>query len=353
MSRLESIAIRGFRSFGKEVEVRLRPLNVLIGANGAGKSNFLEAFRFLRAFAERRDDLFVERAGGAERILHFGARTTKQAEMRVTFADRDGYTVKLYGGEGDRIFPEDEYFCLGMSRLPDMGEKKRNTQKRLLSWRVYQFHDTGADSPMKKTCNVDDNRYLKQDGSNLAAFLYLLREKYAPEYRTICKTVRLAAPFFEDFALEPRALNRETIILEWRHKGSDSYFNADALSDGTLRFMALATLLLQPKELRSDIVLVDEPELGLHPYAIAILAAMFRSVSHEAQIVTATQSPILVDRFEPEDVLVADRVKGQTRIERLDAGELGEWLEDYSLGELWEKNHFGGRPASEMQSRHE
>lgn len=353
MSRLESIAIKGFRSFGKEVEVPLRPLNVLIGANGAGKSNFLEAFRFLSAFAEGRHGSFVERAGGADRILHFGARTTKQAEMRITFADTDAYTVKLYGGEGDRIFPEDEYICLGMQRYPDMGDQRRNTQKRLLSWRVYQFHDTGTDSPMKNTCNVDDNRYLRHDGSNLSAFLYLLREKYAPEYRMVCKTVRLVAPFFEDFILEPRALNRKTIILQWRHKGSDSFFDADALSDGTLRFMALATLLLQPKELRPDIILIDEPELGLHPYAIAILAGMFRSVAHESQVVAATQSPTLVDRFEPEDVLVADRVEGQTRIERLDSGEPGEWLEDYSLGELWEKNHFGGRPASEEQSGHE
>lgn len=350
MSKLKSIAIKGFRSFGEEVEVPLGPLNVLIGANGSGKSNFLEAFRFLCAFAEGRPGSFVERAGGADRILHFGARTTNQADISVTFADNDGYTVKLYRGEGDRIFPEDEFHFLGMQKLPDIGDRKRNTQKRLLSWRVYQFHDTSADSPIKKTCNVDDNRYLKPNGSNLAAFLYLLREKHSAEYRTICRTVRLAAPFFEDFALEPRALNRKTIILEWRHKGSDSYFNADALSDGTLRFMALATLLLQPRELRPDIVLIDEPELGLHPYAIAILAGMFRSISHEAQIVAATQSPILLDRFEPEDVLVADRIEGQTRIGRLDADELGEWLEDYSLGELWEKNHFGGRPVSEKSA---
>ena len=353
MNKVKSIAIKGFRSFGEEVEVPLRPLNILIGANGAGKSNLLEAFRFLRAFSEGRHDRFVGKAGGADRILHFGSRMTKQAEMRVTFADTDAYTVKLYGGEGDRIFPEDEYICFGMQRYPDMGDQKRNTQKRLLSWRVYQFQDTGADSPMKKTCNVDDNRYLRQDGSNLPAFLYLMREKYAPEYRMVCKTVRLVAPFFEDFVLEPRALNPENIRLEWRHSGSDTYFNANALPDGTLRFMALAALLLQPKELRPDIVLIDEPELGLHPYAIAILAGMFRSVSHESQVVAATQSPTLVDRFEPEDVLVADRVEGKTRIKRLDAGALSEWLEDYSLGELWEKNHFGGRPASEMQSRHE
>ena len=348
MSRLESIAIRGFRSFGKEVEVRLRPLNVLIGANGAGKSNFLEAFSLLRALSKKPIENYVDKVGGADRLLHFGSRTTKEITICVTFDDNDGYTLKFYSGENDRLFPEnDDFLAIGMPRFPDMGDKIRNTVSRLSKWRKYHFLDTGIDSPMKKTVNLDDNRNLRWNGSNLAAFLYLLRKKYGTEYRAICNAVRLVAPFFDDFALEPRALNRETIRLEWQHRNSDAYFDASALSDGTLRFMALATLLLQPKALRPDIVLLDEPELGLHPYAIAMLAAMVRATSCETQVLLATQSPVLVDHFEPEDVLVADRVDGQTDIKPLNPEELSAWLEDYSLGQLWEKNHFGGRPASE------
>ena len=352
MSRLESIAIRGFRSFGKEVEVRLRPLNVLIGANGAGKSNFLEAFSLLRALSKKPIENYVDKVGGADRLLHFGSRTTKEIRIRVTFDDIDGYTLKFHSGENDRLFPEnDEFLAIGMPRYPDMGDKVRGTASRFHSWRKYHFLDTSVDSPMKKTCNVDDNRNLRWNGSNLSAFLYLLREKYETEYHAIRSAVQQVTPFFDDFVLEPRALNRETILLEWRHKGSDSYFNADALSDGTLRFMALATLLLQPKALLPDIVLLDEPELGLHPYAIAMLAAMVRATSCETQVLLATQSPILIDHFEPEDVLVADRVDGQTDIKPLNPEELSTWLEDYSLGQLWEKNHFGGRPASEKPGK--
>ena len=161
----------------------------------------------------------------------------------------------------------------------------------------------------------------------------------------IRRTVRLTAPFLEDFILEPSALNEDKIRLEWRHRGSDAYFDASSLSDGTLRFIALATLLLQPKSRRPSVVLLDEPELGLHPHAIALLAALVKQVSVETQVVLATQSSLLLDHFGPEDVLVADRVNGATGFTRLDGKELEEWLRDYSLGQLWEKNELGGRPA--------
>ena len=200
---------------------------------------------------------------------------------------------------------------------------------------------------MNKTPMLHDNRFLREDGSNLASLLYLLRERHEGAYRMIRNTIRQVSPFFDDFALEPAALNPDTIRLEWRHMNSDAYFDVSSLSDGTLRFMALATLLLQPVKLRPEIILLDEPELGLHPYAITMLAAMLRSASHETQIIAATQSPTLLDHFEPEDVLVAERVAGETRINRLGAEPLLEWLEEYSLGQLWEKNELGGRPSRE------
>ena len=200
---------------------------------------------------------------------------------------------------------------------------------------------------MKKTADVNDNRHLRTDGSNLAAFLYLLQERHRDSYDIVTGTVRQVAPFFEDFALEPQLLNPDKIILEWRHAGTDAYFDAASLSDGTLRFMALATLFLQPVEFRPSVILVDEPELGMHPYAITLLAALMKQASTEAQVIVSTQSSLLLDHFEPEEVLVAERVDGKTQLNRLESSELEPWLESYSLGQLWEKNELGGRPRRE------
>ena len=200
---------------------------------------------------------------------------------------------------------------------------------------------------MKKTVDVNDNRYLRPDGSNLAAFLYYLREKHEASYSLIRRTVQRVAPFFDDFLLQPQKLNPDKIRLEWRHKGSEAYFDASSLSDGTLRFIALTTLFLQPDVYRPSVILVDEPELGLHPYSITMLASLVKQASIKTQVILATQSPLLLDHFHPEDVLVADRVDGGTQFTRLESARLATWLENYSLGQLWEKNELGGRPAGE------
>lgn len=192
---------------------------------------------------------------------------------------------------------------------------------------------------------MDDNRFLRHDGANLAAFLYFLSHKHRDSYDLIRRTVRLVAPFFDDFQLQPQALNQDKIRLEWRHRGSDAYFDASSLSDGTLRFIVLATLLLQPVSLRPSVILLDEPELGLHPYAVTILASLVRQASVETQVLFATQSTLLLDQFQPEDVLVVDRVDGGTKLTRLDAANLQEWLQDYSLGQLWERTTSAAGPS--------
>jgi predicted ATPase len=191
---------------------------------------------------------------------------------------------------------------------------------------------------------VNDNSYLRADGSNLPAFLYLLKKKNPESYGLIRDTVRQVAPFFDDFLLKPDPLNEDTIRLAWKHRISDKYFGASALSDGTLRFIVLSTLLLQPHHSLPSIILIDEPELGLHPYAIVLLASLVKQASIKAQVILSTQSPLLLDHFEPRDVLVAERFHGATEIKRLKTARLKSWLEDYSLGQLWEKNELGGRP---------
>lgn len=227
---------------------------------------------------------------------------------------------------------------------PEPTEFKGLIRGYLGAWTTYHFHDTSTHAPLRKTARLDDNRFLRSDGSNLAAFLYLLRERHHESYRLIQRTVQRITPFFDDFELNPRALHRDFIRLEWRHKGSDKYFDVSSLSDGTLRFIALTTLLLQPTELRPPMILIDEPELGLHPAAISILGGMVRMASKDGQVILSTQSSLLLDEFEPQDVLVAERVNMGTQLRRLDPEPLRVWLEDYSLGQLWEKNELGGRP---------
>jgi predicted ATPase len=210
------------------------------------------------------------------------------------------------------------------------------------SWRVYHFHDTSASAKVKQQGDINDNHMLRSDASNLAAFLYLLRETENDYYRKIVSTIRLVAPFFDDFSLRPNPLNKEKIQLEWLEKGSDTYFNAQTLSDGTLRFICMATLLLQPK--LPSTVIIDEPELGLHPYAITVLASLLKSASQNAQVVISTQSVALVNQFGPEDIIVVDRKEGQSTFERRTEKDLENWLDDYGMGDLWEKNLLGGRP---------
>lgn len=219
----------------------------------------------------------------------------------------------------------------------------RRVLERLQGWRVYHFHDTSASAKVKQTGDIGDNEALRPDASNLAALLFLLRTKSPESYRRIVSTIRLVAPFFDDFRLRPSPFNEQKIQLEWSERNSEAYFNAHALSDGTLRFICLATLLLQPH--LPSLILIDEPELGLHPYAIQVLAGLVRSASEKTQVILSTQSVSLVNQFEPEDLVVVDRSNGASVFRRLSAEDTKGWLEGYSLGELWEKNVFGGRPG--------
>jgi predicted ATPase len=212
------------------------------------------------------------------------------------------------------------------------------------SWKIYHFHDTSASAKVKLTGDIDDNQLLRADASNLAAFLYWMQEQQPAHYDRIVKHIRLVAPFFDNLVLRPSRRNPDKIRLEWKERNSDTYFNANMLSDGTLRFMCLATLLLQPD--LPSIILLDEPELGLHPYAINQLAGLLRSASTQTQVIVSTQSVPLINQFEPENLIVVDRKDEQSVFRRLIAEEVDEWMTEYSLGELWEKNVLGGRPQA-------
>lgn len=366
MPELDHLTVQGFKSIASLEKLALGPINVVIGPNGSGKSNFIEVFYLLHAIREGYLQAYVTQAGGAGRLLHFGEKTTTKIHVALSFQGGvNGYSIDLRAGGDDLLLPTDEWVSFwDKSKYPSpysesvYGEKREagistsnapgiagHVRWHLGRWRVYHFHDTSRSAPMKKTADLHDNQYLRPDGANLAAFLYLLRERHAAEYGLIRRTVQRVAPFFDDFNLQPQRLNPDKILLEWRHKDSEEYFNASSLSDGTLRFIALATLLLQPEQYRPSVILVDEPELGLHPLAITLLASAIRTASQASQIIVSTQSSLLLDQFDPPEVLVAEREEGSTRLRRLEEDKLAAWLEEYSLGQLWEKNVLGGRPG--------
>ena len=368
MTSLDCITIRGFRSLKALEEFELAPINVMIGANGAGKSNFIRVFSFLNNLRRARLQEYVARAGGADRLLYFGSRVTSSLEIELWFQGKtNGYKIGLVPTEERGLaVSEESAFFWDRERYPEKpfdewlvgrrGEagisdvRKSGVAKHVRDYlddcRVYHFHDTRPTAPLKGTPDINDNRFLRPDGANLAAFLYHLKRKHEAAYSMIERTARQMAPFIDRFVLEPLALNPETIRLEWKQHGSDDYFDHSSLSDGTLRFIALATLFLQPADLRPSVVLIDEPELGLHPAAIALLAALMKSAATKTQVIVATQSALLLDHFAPEDVVVTRLTDQGTEFRRLESEDLAEWLADYSLGQLWEKNELGGRPGS-------
>lgn len=367
--QLDYITVKGFKSIASIEKLELRAINVVIGPNGSGKSNFIGAFSFLNSIREGRLQDYVRKAGGAEQLLHFGSKVTQEIILDVSFREQvNRYSLWLKPTADDTLYPALElaYFwdksyakpySVGLSSREngrEAGISDPNVQKtaswvreHLGRWRLYHVHDTSESSPMRKTAQVNDIAYLRPDGSNLPAFLNLLKIKHPEAYGLIRRSVQRVAPFFDDFTLAPDPFNENTIRLAWKHKNSDQYFGAASLSDGSLRFITLATLFLQPVQYRPSVIVVDEPELGLHPSAIAFLASMVKQASQQTQVIVSTQSSLLLDHFQPEDVLVAERVQGGTEFTRLDPEKLSTWLEDYSLGQLWEKNELGGRPRTE------
>ncbi|MCK4658207.1 MAG: AAA family ATPase [Phycisphaerae bacterium] len=368
---LNKVTIGGFKSIESLEDFELGNLNVLIGANGAGKSNFVDFFRLLRAMVDEALARFVRQSGGADGFFFLGPKQTNQISARLEFGD-NVYEFDLEPTAGDELMVADERVQYtggrGMGVPHSIGQgnlesqlKTRKEDKATLgqglgvpsyvydavsSWTVYHFHDTSMLAPMRRDQAVRDRAQLRPDASNVAALLLHLRENHENSYKLVRDIVRLIAPFFDDFLLEPEEKGgEEKVRLEWRQKGSDYPFQPVHLSDGTLRFICLVTALQQP--LPPAIIIIDEPELGLHPYAINLLAELIQSASEQTQVIVSTQSPTLLDHFPPEDVVIVKRCEGRSVFERLEPGKLADWLQEYSIGELWQKNVVQGGPSHE------
>lgn len=354
------IDISGYKSI-KKLELELRPINILLGGNGVGKSNFISIFSFVRNLYNRNLQTYIKTKGGADSFLHFGKRVTDQITLDIHFQDlqenRNRFIIGLKEAQDSLLIEylgtayyhnrwhEVEYETnVWETQFSSIKQRQAYyVNQRLTGFDVYHFHDTGDKSPMKGFTNINDNTRLKRDGSNIAAFLYLLKVREPKVFMRIEKTIQSIAPFFGQFVLEPDRLNPQQIQLEWREREHpDAYFNVYHLSDGTLRFICLATLLMQPNPPQT--IIIDEPELGLHPVAINKLAALVRKASEKTQVILSTQSINLIDNFEPEDIIVTDRGDEGSEFRRLDKSELSGWLDEYTLGDLWGKNQFGAQP---------
>jgi predicted ATPase len=363
---IKSLTIKGFKSIQAMDSFELGPLNVLIGANGAGKSNLVSYFRMLGELVEGRLQAWAAKQGGADRVLTFGVKATSRLESYVEFG-KNGYKFVLEPTVGDAFTFTDESLYFAGDRYGSKWERigsghSEATLKKyredsgpwtmadyccssISSWRVYHFHDTSDTAGVKRKGPLHDNKYLRPDASNLAAFLHMLREKRSEVYEQIRKTVQLAVPFFDDFVLEPQKLptEEEVVRLLWRQKDSDYALWPSQLSDGSIRFICLVTALLQP--VPPSTIIIDEPELGLHPYAITLLGSLLRSAAKRMQVIVSTQSVPLVNEFSIDDLVIVEREEGATVFKRCNEEEFKTWLEEYTVGELWEKNLLGGRPG--------
>ena len=360
-NQISMLQVAGFKSI-KDATIDFRDINIFIGANGSGKSNLISLFSLLQNIADGRLAFYITSSGGLDTIFHNGIKTTQVIEANYYFGN-NGYGFQLGPGQNGNAYFEKEWFFWNFTNnnyyLPAgqaESQWKTGTGTQIdeyvqpilekQKWRVYHFHDTGKTSPMKQQCAINDNIELDINARNIAAFLYRLKVSDEICYRNIVRTVRLVAPFFDDFILRPNPLNEDTISLEWKTINSDTPFSAAQLSDGTLRFICLTCLLQQPSSLKPETIIIDEPELGLHPAAISVLAALVKSVSKNNQLILSTQSVELLNEFEPSDVIVVERDNGGSVFKRLKDSDLNEWLEDdYSIGDLWKKNIFGGRPV--------
>ncbi len=369
MAALDQITLKGFKSIRELKGFQLDKLNVLVGANGAGKSNLVDFFRLLRAMADRGLQSFVTNSGGADGFFFNGPKETRQISAHLKFGLNQYRFALEPTVAGEMMIREEATLYTGgrwpsdwhswgggvkESRLQTWKDQESSWGKypsvqghvytAVSSWMVYHFHDTSGTAPMRRDGPARDFRELRSDAGNVAAFLLKLREEHAARYQRIRETIQLIAPFFDDFLLEPQTKGESELVrLEWRQHGNTFPFQPWQFSDGTIRFICLATALLQPKP--PSTVVIDEPELGLHPYALEVLAQLLKESAERTQLIVSTQSAPLLNQFQPQEVVVVERVEGASHFRRLEAEPLAEWLKDYALGELLQKNVIEAGPT--------
>jgi predicted ATPase len=357
---MDYIEINGYKSI-KEQRVDLKNINILIGANGSGKSNFLSFFEFLKNLYHQNLQEYVALRGSADKFLHKGDKITEEVSAFLKFG-HNGYSFTIKKGERTFIFTKEGLWYDANPNMPNPldiasfnteSNLKNNINPRAAYIRTYleglekyHFHDVGENAPFNKESNIENDKFfLYSKGQNIAAYLFFVYNENRLVYNLIVKTIQSIAPYFLDFIFKPES--NGNIYLRWQSKHSSAIYGPNDLSDGTIRFIALTTLFMQPNLPKT--IIIDEPELGLHPAAIAKLAGMIQSAAtKDCQIILATQSTDLISHFQPEDVITVDQINGETIFKRLSSADLDVWLEDYTIDDLWKRSIINtGQPNFE------
>ncbi len=338
---LKKLSIKGFKSIRNLENLELTNLNIILGENGMGKSNFIAFFKLLQSLRDGSLQNFIQSNGGAGDILFQGRKVTEQMEFQAQFTNQQIHFQLIPTPQDGCILdigPSSEHEAREPSAIP----------YGIPFWQVYHFHDTSTTAGMRHYEIIQDNKILRCNGDNIAPFLLNLRNSRSHKkyYNEIVHAIRAVNPLFDDFRLDVSQFGEaEKVNLSWNQKGSDHPMQPYHLSDGTLRFICLATALLQPEP--PSIIIIDEPELGLHPGAIAVLAELIEDAATRTQVIVATQSPALVDYFSIEDLIVVRQKQGSSVFSRLKEEDFSVWLEEYTIGELWSKNVIHGGPIYE------
>ena len=403
MKKINSVSIKGFRSLADVELTDLPNVAVMVGANGSGKSNFLRFFEMLH-WMMNGDGLgrFVGVNGRAQGQLFGGPEVTQQISAHVSFGNGNDFYDYRFGleyAESDILVFSDESFKFSTNqqmlttssseknsqesnlRLEETGRNlgawndfgRGHSEAKITTYRcendsysqsddgsrspeciaakeivkifkgspVYQFHNTSLTSKIKASCYMGDDSSLRHDGSNLSSVLFRLENEYGKHYRSVLRDISQILPGFDRFVIEEKD---GMTILNWKSLSSGKIFEAGQTSDGSLRLFALITLLNLPTRMLPDVIFIDEPELGMHPSAISLVGSIIDVVSQDCQVILATQSPLLVDEFNLDEIIVFDLKNGKTHIRQLESTEYDHWLKEYSTGQLWQKNVIGGRP---------
>lgn len=362
--RIAKVSIHGFRGLRQIDALELPQLTVLIGANGAGKSTLIRFFEMLGWMLKaQRLQEFVLRHGGGDDQFFMGARQTPSMKAEIRLETQAGFNDYRFMLEhlsvNDTVMVRAEAYrysdkardteapwqeVAGNGKEAGLPTKTSATAKTichlLRQCTTYHFHDTSDKASIRMRWDVTDAVRLRSDGGNLAAVLLALRENHFKRYQLVVRQIQRVLPTFQDFVLEA---SHGKVDLRWMGQQSDKVFGPHLTSDGSLRLFCLLTLLNLPPEQLPDVMFFDEPELGLHPHAITLVAEMFKRVSATRQVFLATQSPYMVDCFDLENIIVASANNGETVLRNLPREHYQHWLdEEYQLSDIWLEQATGG-----------